>query len=348
MSEIDTSLLPEKHPQHDLFICDVQDAILKDIMSQMEHPFYSLSKKPEKTVRRYQNGDHWIEIAPSGDKGMATIYDKDILIYAISQLMAALNKGEKVSPKIKINTYDMLVFCNRGVAGKDYQAICDAISRLAGTRIRTNVNHGSDTEYSDFGLIDSGSVRRQNGLDGRLKSITITLSDWVFDAIKDKAVLTLNRDYFRLRRPIERRLYEIGRKHCGRKDVWTIKLAKLHEKTGSRSTLRSFRHQVKAISEANHLPDYHFFYDPTEDSVVYRNREQWWEKEESNVETPFVKDERTFQMAKMFAPDCDIEVLQREWVNNWKKNGKKAIQDPDMDFLAFAKNKGTDLASNGN
>jgi hypothetical protein len=42
-----TRLLPDRHPQHDLFICDVADAALKDVMQQMEHPFYSLSKKPE-------------------------------------------------------------------------------------------------------------------------------------------------------------------------------------------------------------------------------------------------------------------------------------------------------------
>jgi len=32
-------LLPDRHRQHDLFICDVGDAILKDVMAQMEHPF---------------------------------------------------------------------------------------------------------------------------------------------------------------------------------------------------------------------------------------------------------------------------------------------------------------------
>ena len=34
----------DKHPQQDLFICDVADAVLKDVMQQMEHPFYSLSE----------------------------------------------------------------------------------------------------------------------------------------------------------------------------------------------------------------------------------------------------------------------------------------------------------------
>ena len=83
-----TPLLPDRNPQHDLFICDVGDAVLKDVMAQMEHPFYALSKKPDTTVRRYKNGEHWLEITPSV-KGLATIYDKDILIFAISQIMAA-------------------------------------------------------------------------------------------------------------------------------------------------------------------------------------------------------------------------------------------------------------------
>ena len=76
-------LLPDRHPQHDLFICDVADAILKDVIAQMEHPFYSLSKKPETSVRRYEHKGNWVEVTPS-IKGLATIYDKDILIYCIS------------------------------------------------------------------------------------------------------------------------------------------------------------------------------------------------------------------------------------------------------------------------
>ena len=72
------ALLPDRHPQHDLFICDVADAVLKDVMQHMEHPFYSLSKKPETTVKRYRNGDHWLEITPS-IKGLATIYDLSLI-----------------------------------------------------------------------------------------------------------------------------------------------------------------------------------------------------------------------------------------------------------------------------
>ncbi|MEJ2326195.1 MAG: aldo/keto reductase, partial [Chromatiaceae bacterium] len=88
-------LLPNRHPQHDLFICDVADAVLKDVMQHMEHPFYALSKKPETGVRRYEHNERWIEITPSV-KGLATIYDKDILIYCISQIMAKLKKKGQI------------------------------------------------------------------------------------------------------------------------------------------------------------------------------------------------------------------------------------------------------------
>lgn len=40
-------------------------------------------------------------------------------------------------------------------------------------------------------------------------------------------VLPVSRDYFRLRRPLGRRVYEIGRKHCGGQDKWRISIDSL-------------------------------------------------------------------------------------------------------------------------
>ncbi|MAI19233.1 MAG: plasmid replication initiator, partial [Marinovum sp.] len=125
-------LIPDRHPQKELFICDVADAALKDIMPQMEHPFYALSKKPDIGIRRYEHNDNYLEITPSV-KGLATIYDKDILIYCISQIMEKLKRGEKVDRRVRINSKDLLVFTNRGVGGKDYTALSEALDRLAGT-----------------------------------------------------------------------------------------------------------------------------------------------------------------------------------------------------------------------
>ena len=62
ISHAESQLVPDRYPQHDLFICDVADAVLKDVMVHMEHPFYSLSKKPETAIRRYEHNLSLIHI----------------------------------------------------------------------------------------------------------------------------------------------------------------------------------------------------------------------------------------------------------------------------------------------
>lgn len=267
----DSRLIPEKYPQGDLFICDVADAVLKDIMPQMEHPFYSLSKKPDTTIRRYENNGNWLQITPSVN-GLATIYDKDILIYCISQIMARINNGEEVSPRVRINSVDLLRFTNRGTAGKDYQALGSALQRLGGTRITTNIRTGDEEEQREFGLIDGSTIRRKNGLNGRLLWCEVTLSNWVFNALKANEVLTLHRDYFRLRKPLERRIYELARKHCGQQLEWKISLSLLLNKTGSQSTEYKFKELLLQIVKNDHLPDYRLSFSEVNNMVIFQNR----------------------------------------------------------------------------
>ena len=123
-----------------------------------------------------------------------------------------------------------------------------------------------------FGLIDASSIRRKQGLDRRLLWCEIKLSDWVFNAIRAQEVLTLHRDYFRLRKPIERRVYELARKHCGQRDSWRIGLLTLLKKTGSQSPKKRFRQMIRHLVEHDHLPDYFVEFDSEGDMVVFRNR----------------------------------------------------------------------------
>ena len=304
-------LMPDRHPQHDLFICDVADAALKDVMTHMEHPFYSLSKKPETTVRRYEHKGNWIEITPSV-KGLATIYDKDILIYCISQIMAKLKNNEAVSPRVRINSRDLLIFTNRGTSGRDYMALVEALDRLEGTRIRTNIRSGDEEQSDSFGLIDASSIRRKHGLDGRLLWCEVKLSDWVFNAIRSQEVLTLHRDYFRLRKPLERRVYEIARKHCGQQDEWKIGLVNLLKKTGSQSPLKRFRQMIKDLASYDHLPDYSVTFNLDEDMVTFRNRGTMLAISECDNWEGLLAPE-AYHDARSAAPGWDVYVLEREW-----------------------------------
>lgn len=64
-------------------------------------------------------------------------------------------------------------------------------------------------------------------------------------AINGGHVLPLHRDYFCLRPPLDRRIYQIVRKHCGDQVSWEIGLPKLYAKSGSLTRVSQFRHQVK-------------------------------------------------------------------------------------------------------
>jgi len=326
-------LIPERHPQHDLFICDVSDAVLKDIMAQMEYPFYSLSKKPEMSVRRYEDAKgNWIEVTPSF-KGLATIYDKDILIYCISQIMHKLKRGEPLSRRVRINTYDLLVFTNRGTSGRDYIALQESLERIRGTTIKTNIRTGDEEQMDIFGLIEAASIRRKHGLDGRLLWCEIELSEWVFNAIRSQEVLTLHRDYFRLRKPLERRVYEIARKHCGKQEQWKIGINLLLKKTGSQSPEKKFRMMIKNLARHDHLPDYHVRFEEERDMVVFCNRGTVVEKAEPSVLTGIQLSPETYHDAKTVAPGWDIYALEREW-HSWMTEPPR---DPDAAFLGFCR-----------
>ena len=109
-------------------------------------------------------------------------------------------------------------------------------------------------------------------MDGRLLWCEVKLSDWVFNAIRNEEVLTLHRDYFRLRKPIERRIYELARKHCGQQKLWRVSLEKLLLKTGSQSPEKRFRQMIRQLVQHDYLPDYHVAFEEEADMVVFTNR----------------------------------------------------------------------------
>jgi len=63
---------------------------------------------------------------------------------------------------------------------------------------------------SRHGLVESWSIVERT-TSQRMASIELTLSEWLYNAIVATEVLTLSRDYFRLRKGLERRLYELAR-----------------------------------------------------------------------------------------------------------------------------------------
>ncbi len=174
-------LLPDRHPIQDFFICDVTDAIPKDDMGSMEHPIFSLATKPDLTIREYEHNGSKIAIVPS-TLGLATIHDKDILIYCISQLIAKMKTGAAPGRTLHIKAHDLLVSTNRNIDGRGYEQLIAALERLRGTSIKTNIKTGGIESTSGFGLIDSWNVMRHTD-SGRMSEMRVNLSDWVSSTI---------------------------------------------------------------------------------------------------------------------------------------------------------------------
>lgn len=335
-------LLPDRHPQPDFFVCDIFDAAPKSDTASMVNPLFTLSTKPDMTPREYRRGDDWVKLQPS-PFGLATVHDRDILIYCISQCMAAINDGRNVRRTLRFNAHDLLKTTNRATNKKGYELFKNALRRLQGTQIETNITTGGKEEWEMFSFIESSKTIKETR-DGRMQAIEITLSDWVFNAINEKGkdILTISRDYFRLRKPLERRLYEIARKMCGHNSFWHLKLDTLHDLTGSTSSRHEFKRLIKTIIEDNtthgHIPDYTFELEG--DLVKIRPRRSFTEaytppKVPSAVDQ-IILQSAAIETARKFAAGYDIYRLQGEWREMLTVKGV-IPESPEGSFVSYVK-----------
>lgn len=268
---LEPPLLPDQAPKKNYVLCDIIDAVPKDDIGSMEYPMFSLSKNPDYDIREYEYNNHKISIVPSG-YGLATIWDKDILIYCISQLIANQERGKYIARTLWIKGHDLLEAIKRRTDGRNYTNIKAALNRLSGTRITTDIKTNGKRITSGFGLIDRWEFVTPSDDENRILGIEIVLSEWLYNAVISKEVLSIPNEYFELTKAIERRLYEIARKHCGHQASWSISLSKLVVKTGSTCSLKEFRRQLKSVAEQNNLPQYKIHYSVEEDIVRFYSR----------------------------------------------------------------------------
>ncbi|HPT51455.1 MAG TPA: replication initiator protein A [Accumulibacter sp.] len=254
-------LIRVRHPNRDFFLADLFDYALKDDGASMEAPIFTLSTKPDLSIWQWtsKDGNKSVKVAPSV-LGRATQHDKDVLIYVVSQLTEALNRGrdDAKNRTVRFTVYDFLVTTNRRTDGESYKRLHEAFERLAGTRISTDIKTGGQRTREGFGIIDRWKIIEKSQTDERMIAVEVTLSEWLYNAVSAFEVLTIHPDYFRLRKPLARRLYEIARKHCGHQTQWTISLDLLQAKAGSKSTLKEFRRAVRQIEADDSLPEYRF------------------------------------------------------------------------------------------
>lgn len=224
----------------------------------MAYPFFSLSKTPVKRAIKFVEGAVSLEVRPS-DKGVATIYDKEILIYLASLAIERLERGDTFDGVLTFTAYDFFKLAGlSGASGKNYQRLAGSLDRLQGTQVRTTIETGGVNIDGWFSWVSEAQVifTRDPRGQKRARAFRVRITDWLVRAIAaDGSVLSYDRSYFQLS-AIERRLYEIARAGCVRGETLTLGLNTLRTRVGVTSPLKKFRQLLAQIAERDDLPGY--------------------------------------------------------------------------------------------
>lgn len=245
--------------QGDLFALD--SPLLTEVhgeQSLMAFPFFALSKGKWTKPLTYKTESVSIEIGP-GPRGVATIYDKEVLLYIASLMVAKLDVGEKASQDFYFTAHDLFRVTGVNGSARSYSRLSDALERLQGTQIKTNIEAGGEGQAGFFSWLSEAQLhytKTKTG-DKRLKAVKVRLCDWLYRAIlRDRRVLDYAPTYFQLG-PVERRLYEVARSACLDGAI-EVDLDDLRLQLGYQSSLKQFKYVLKGIADDNAIPGFSF------------------------------------------------------------------------------------------
>ena len=266
---------PKNDAQIDLFAPAFGEIASRDGIDLMEFPFFSLSKKKRFEPIEYENEARGVSITVSGGKphGIATIWDRDILMWCISQVVEARDRGEKPKQTIFFHPYHLLKGIRRGNGNRQYLLLEKSLARLANTMIYTTIRRNGKAANAGFHWLEKITSATENMENEGVSMWSVKLSDWLYEAaLNDRLILTIDDDYFLLTGGRERWLYLIARKHGGYQEHgFTIAMRTLHEKSATSEQYKFWAHEIRQIVQANELPGYHLASWYGEDGEEYIN-----------------------------------------------------------------------------
>ena len=229
----------------------------------LEFPIFALSKKLNTDIVKSEH----IVVSPNPLYGQPNMYDKETLIYVCSKLIQAQNNGVSLSNKIRFTGYDFLKFTGKLDSGRSYIKLKESLNRISSTFVST-IKNGDVATTKGYTLFWFEMVEYQDK-----STIELTLHDSLITALRENKALKLDSHYLDLA-PLERRLYEVALKHCGKQSRWSIGLESLQDKVGSTQTPRHFKAELMKIIKADSLNSYHIGYDKLRDVVSFRPKQR--------------------------------------------------------------------------
>lgn len=259
---------PSESVQADLFVPGVGDIATKDSLSLMDVAVFRLSKRdkrPGETLH-YELTDGYVEVK-AGPDGMASVWDYDIVLMAISYLTDAMNRfregrGEKPTRTLRPSVAEILKFCRRSDGGRQYEEIESALDRLKNTSlkiVRTRKGRGGRVMRvaEGEGLLSNYRVSSYAENDS-VATVEIEVPNWIYREVVESRhpeILTVHPDYFLIEPGIGRYLYRLARRVAGQgRARWSFKL--IYERSGSGGTFKEFCRTLRRLIDTDDLPEY--------------------------------------------------------------------------------------------
>ncbi|MBD8552863.1 replication initiator protein A [Sphingomonas sp. CFBP 8764] len=247
--------------QDDLF--SLNSPLYGDVQGERtvaEFPFFALSKKAHMAPMVFESGAARIEINPS-KTGVATIYDKEILLYIASLMAERAEKGEKADRVMTFTANDLFRVTGTNSSARSYTSLKASLNRLQGTQIVTNIETGGEGSDSSFSWLLKADIKYIKTATGerRVKWVEVMVCDWLYRAIlTDQRIAAYHLDFFKLG-PIERRLYELAKFNCKDDGGFNLDIEELAARVGCASDRRGleyFKKQLREVAEQDSLPEY--------------------------------------------------------------------------------------------
>lgn len=251
----------KEHQDLKRFTASPADVTAKEQIDLMARCWFSLTPgRTEPIEHQYVDGKtgvtETVKITGHPEHGIATIYDQDLLIYAMSQWVEAKRLGFEPSRRIHFTPYQFLTWINREPGGGQYQRLKDALQRLKMTSIQTTVRSevGKRTRnrIRQFSWISEWEITEEQG---EVRGVEVVLAEWLFESIKDFHVLTLDKRYFEIPGSVERWLYLYARKATGGPaGVWKETFKSLYQKSASQQAYKHYASALRKLVKKNDLP----------------------------------------------------------------------------------------------
>ncbi len=240
---------------HDaVFKCDLSAPYkLKSDVFSLMLPFFALDGKATNEAIIYYK-ELYLEINTIIPAiGRATLKDKAIPVFCLSQLMVKLNYSYETGNIASFTAYDFLIAIGRGTSGKDYKDLEKSLQRLNNTRITTNLTVKGISLPKEARLIAGYRYNKTS----EANYIEVILPEWLIECAHKGIVLDLPSTYFELSRPLHRRIYEICRqKYGGNNPKGKISISNLHTLVGSGSSVAKFRCDIRELIQTSKIPGF--------------------------------------------------------------------------------------------